>query len=53
MQPKEPPAGFRARGGMCCSAPPLPRNEAPGVVRTSGAFSFGLTERTAQVSEKI
>ena len=33
----------------------LPRyqNEAPGVVRTSGALSFGLTEGTVRVSEKI
>ncbi len=43
---------FAAEG---CSRipPPLPKNEAPGVVRTSGALSFSVTERTVQLSEKF
>jgi hypothetical protein len=37
----------------CVVAPPRYQSEAPGVVRTSGALSFDLTDRTVQVSEKI
>ncbi len=29
--------------------PPLPRKEAPGVVRTSGALSFGLTKKVGSL----
>ena len=45
-QPAPPPAASAAPVDhrLCRSAPPLPRNEAPGVVRTSGALSLGLSE---------
>ena len=40
--PAPPPAASAAPAGcrLCRSTPPLPRNEAPGVVRTSGALYF-------------
>jgi len=40
-------------GADCVVAPPRYQNEEPGVVRTSGAFSFGLPESTGRMSEKL
>ena len=56
MPPKEPPAGLLARGCMCRSTPPLPRNEAlPYLVPALAAdpARTGLTARAVSRAREV